>query len=142
MANYFWPTVLLSVPLVGYYGYYYLKNKLDNYIIVQVMKKLDEMGNAEEVKFQPFQRTRSAMVMFEHGGKQHRVCIPYDRTKSRAMLRKKVYLIRGNDKIEITHKPGVPYLLSAKDMGGNNIVVEKDKEIIHEYCAEDAPAYL
>jgi len=113
MNSYFWPGLVLTVPFIGYYGYYYLRSKLKLYVIDQVLKKLDDMSNAEEIKFQPFRRTQSAMITFEHGGKQYKLCIPYDNSKSRHMRRKKVYLFRGEDRIDISHKPGVPYLLSA-----------------------------
>ena len=147
MEDYVWPAVFLSVPIVSYYGYYYVKKRLDNYVVEQVMKKLNEITEEDEVTFKPLQKSQSALILFSHGGKQHQVCIPYDRTKSRNMLRKKVYLVRNEDKTgltktEITHKPGVPYLLSAQDMGGDKIVVEKDNNILIEYDKDEIPNYL
>ncbi len=140
MNSYFLLSIVIAIS--GYYGYYYLRSKLELYVIDKVIKKLDEMTETEEIKFQPFKRAQSAMVVFDHGGKQHRICIPYDNTKSRHMRRKKVYLIRKGDKIEITHKPGIPYLLSSKDMGGDKIIVEKDSKVVQEYGIEDVPNYL
>ena len=65
---------------------------------------------------------------------------------ARSMNRKVVYLIdsEGN-KTNITHKPGIPYTLSAKDMGGVGILVEKDNKMLSEngrYGLEDIPGYL
>jgi len=142
--DYYWPITLVTLSVVGYFGYYWGKQKLNDYIMRQVMEKLNNNMDEEGVTFVPFKRTQSAMVVFNHGGKQHNVCIPYDRSKGRKMLRKKVWLVRGeeNEKIEITHKAGVPYLLSAKDMGGNSIIVTKDNKTISKYNEEEIPNYL
>ena len=125
-----------------YYGYQYGKSYLNNYIIKQVMDELNKKQEKDGVIFQPLERTKSAVILYNHGGKEHKVCVPYDRSKSRAMLRKKVFLIRDDDRIEITHKPGVPYSLSAKDMGGNKIIVTKDNRTIKEYTDIEIPNYL
>jgi hypothetical protein len=143
MTTYLYPSVLIGgVIILGYNGYHYAKSKLNSYIMNKVTTKLDEMMEKEEVLFKPFQKSESALVLFTHGGKQHKVCVPYSRKKGRTMNRKKVFLLKGSEKIEITHKSGVPYLISAKTMGGDKIVVEKDNKIIQEYSSEDIPRYL
>lgn len=131
----------------GYYSYKYAKTYINSYITNKVMKKLDEISNSQEIKFKQFGRHPSAVVLFEHGGKSHNICIPFDQSKARYMRRKRVFLIKEHDdqiteEIEITHKAGVPYLLSAEEMGGNKIVVRKDNNTLKEYSSSEVPKYL
>jgi hypothetical protein len=135
-------TTTIGLGCVGYFTYSFAKNKISQYVAEQVIKKVNEISNSEEVKFKQFQKHPSAIVIFDHGGKSHNLCIPFDQSKAKHMRRRDVYLIRGTEKIEITHKPGVPYLISAKDMGGDKIVVEKDGIILKEYIVSELPKYL
>ena len=134
--------VITSVGIVSYYGYYYLRRRLSSHIVNKVKEKFDEMQDGEGVTFKPLERSSSALISFTHGGKQHKISVPYNRAKGRKMARKKVFLVREDDRVEITHKQGVPYLLSAEDMGGTSIVVEKDNNVVGEYKIDQIPNYL
>ena len=144
--EYFLPlTFALRTIGTVYYVYSYGKSFLNKYIINQVLKELNNKQEDEGILFKQLGRTKSAIILYKHGGKEHSVCVPYDRSNLRTMLRKKVFLINSNidnNKIEITHKPGVPYSLSAKDMGGIKIIVMKDNTIIKEYAQSEIPNYL
>lgn len=141
--SYFIPLTLLFGSTIGlYYGYRYGKSYLQSYIISKVMEELNKKQEEEGTPFISMERAKSAVILYKHGGKEYKVCVPYDRTKSRAMLRKEVFLLSDNGKIDITHKPGVPYLLSAEKMGGVKIVVVKDNKTIREYDKDEIPEYL
>ena len=147
MSQYYYvPSVIIGS--VGiYYGYYYVRSYLQKYIMDQVMTELNKKQDGEAEIFKPLEKSKSAIILYSHGGKNHKVCVPYDRSKSRNMLRKQVFLIRTNENEdeqwnEITHKPGIPYLLSAKDMGGIKIIIVKDGETIKEYSEDEIPNYL
>lgn len=138
--NYFYMT-LTDIGL--YYGYYYGKNYLNQYILNKVLDELDKKQNNEEVLFKPLERSNSALIFYKNGGKDHKVCIPYDRSKATSMLRKEVKLyFTDGETIDITHKPGVPYLLSANDMGGVKIIVSKNNINIKEYSEDQIPNFL
>lgn len=139
---YQWVGIATFVTIGGYYGYRYIKKEISRYVTDQVMTKLNDISNSEEIKFKQFQKTPSALVIFDHGGKSHNICIPFDQTKAKYMRRKDVFLIKDNTEIEITHKPGVPYLLCAEEMGGESIVVKKDNNILRVYNKEEVPKYL
>ena len=139
-ASYF--TIIFSATISIYYSYKYGKYYLEKYIINRIMKELNKKQEDEGIVFIPMEKTKSAVILYKHGGKEHKVCVHYDRTKLRPMLRKKVFLIKSDERIEITHKPGVPYLLTAKDMGGIKIIVVKDNNTIKEYQEEEIPNYL
>lgn len=166
MSQYHWDFPILNYPIVGSLtigsltlgclsvGIYYGKSYLERYIANKVIDQLKSKQDNEGIVFQALERTNSAVILYKHGGKEHRVCVPYDRSKSTAMLRKQVFLINSSNnnndidkkidinRIEITHKPGIPYLLSAKQMGGTKIIVIKDNETIKEYLDDDIPGYL
>ena len=56
------------------------------------------------------------------------------------MLRKKVYLIKGEEKIELTQKPGIPYLICASDLGGSSIIVEDlDGNVTNTFGENEIP---
>ena len=154
-----------TVGILGvYYGYKYGKSYFNQYIFNQVMSEMNKIQDNDDVLFKPIEKTKSALVLYKHGGKDHKVCVTYDQTKARGMLRKEVFLVRSieleqendqtdnqnnnqpnqntEERIEITHKPGVPYLISPSDMGGEKIIVIKDNKIIHEYQKDDIPGYL
>lgn len=145
-SSFFCTIIILGGSVSLYYVYYYAKSRLYKYLMNRMMEELNKKQESEDILFQPLERTKSAVILYKHGGKEHKVCVPYDRSKSRIMLRKEVYLVRNGgekeERIEITHKPGVPYLLSAKEMGGSKIIVIKDNKIIKEYGEDEKPAYL
>ncbi len=148
MEDYGWPIVLTATGVVTYYGYYYLKFKVTNHILTKVQEKLDSNMDKEMVSFRPIPKTKSALISFTHGGKQHHVSVPYDRSKGRKMGRNRVFLVGNVDhntityQTDITHKPGIPYLLSADDMGGDKIIVMKDGIIVKEYSGDEIPNWL
>lgn len=137
--NYFYIS-LAGVSL--YCGYYYGRSYLKQYILNQVLKELNKKQDEEGEIFKPLEKSKSALILYKHGGKDHRVCIPYDRSRVISMMRKDVKLITDDDEIDITHKPGIPYLLSAFQMGGIKIVVKKDNKVVREYTDHDIPNYL
>ncbi len=133
-----------SVGFVGgclsiFHIYKFTKNKFYKYIFEQVNKELDQRMEKEE-GFTPMRKTTSAMLKINHGGKSHSIYIPYDRKKSIKMMKCKVFLYKDVEKIDITQKPGVPYLVSASDLGGEKIVVEnKEGKELYTYLNKNIP---
>ena len=130
-------SILVAPCVCGlYFGYHYGKQYMVSKITEQVMAELDSVNEDESFKVMG----KTAQVKFDHLGKTHSIFIPYDRKISTSMLRKKVYLIKDDDKIDISQKPGIPYTVCAKDLGGTSIVVENlTGEIIHTYPEDQIP---
>jgi len=126
--------------LISYKGYYYCKKKINEYIMEKVNEELNKKMENEEEVFKLFHKNSSAVLKITQGGKTHPIYLPYDRRKSTSMLRKKVFLIKGEEKKEISQKPGIPYLVSANMLGGDSINIEDfDGNIIHTYSGEEIP---
>ena len=130
--------------IVGvYYGYYTVKNIFVGYVMTKVNEELNKRMEKEEEEssFKPM-HTNSAILKINHGGKSHSVYVPYNRKKSVAMMRKRVFLIKGEEKIEITQKPGIPYIICAKDLGGESIVIEDlEGNIVKDYKEDEIPSF-
>lgn len=144
MSNYFY---YLSVPIGGYIAYLsygWGKTRFYEYVMSKVNEELDrrlKRENDEEL-FKP-QATKSAIIKVSHGGKTHEVYVPYDRSKSTSMLRKKVFLLKDEKKIELVQKPGIPYLVSAEQMGGSSIIIEDlSGSIIRTFTETEVPGYI
>ena len=127
--------------LILYKGYYYGRSKIEEYVVKRVMEELDKRMKEEEEQehFKPV-HLNSAVIKVNSGGKSHSVYVPYDRKKSTPMLRKKVYLIKGEEKIDISQKPGIPYIVSAQDLGGESIIVENlDGQVVFKFEKDQIP---
>ena len=145
MNNVLYSTVSIGIlGIAGYYGYVYGKNKFYKYVMGKVNEELDrrmEIDKNEEL-FKPVHKN-SAVIMVNQAGKTHSVYVPYDRKKSTSMIRKKVYLIKDEEKLDISQKPGVPYLINAGQLGGTEIIVEDmSGDIIKRYSKDEIPNYL
>ena len=143
MNYYFWGSVIGFVSIYSSYkGYFYMKEKLYNHIIEKVNEKLKNDIEDEDL-FKPLHKNSSAVINVKHNGKTHPVYIPYDRRKSVSMLRKRVFLLKDDQKEDMTQKPGVPYLVSAKDLGGDSIIVEDlSGEFLKSYTEDEIPGFL
>lgn len=133
--------IVLVVPIIAYYGCKIVKNKIKSYAVNLV---LEESKNLTEDRSKQFKISgNSALITFQNGGKVYHVAVPYNRSKLRCMLRKKVHLIKSDGtEIDITHKPGIPYLQAASEMGGDEIRINKNGEIIGTYVGSEIPLYL
>jgi hypothetical protein len=144
MSNYFY---YLSIPIAGYIGYLsygWGKRRFYEYVMSKVNEELDRRLKKEDAEelFKP-QATKSAIIKVSHGGKTHDVYVPYDRSKSTSMLRKKVFLLKEDKKIELSQKPGIPYLVSAEQMGGSFIIIEDlSGNIVRTFTESEIPGYI
>ena len=130
--------------LCVYKSWDYGKRKMYEYIMSQVNAELNKRMVVEEEQefFKPMHKN-SAIIKVQHAGKSHSVYVPYDRRKSSSMLSKKVYLVQGDIKTDISQKPGIPYLVSASQLGGTHIMVEDLSSVVLKiYEADEIPGYL
>lgn len=85
----------------------------------------------------------SASIMYEYIGKPYIVTVPYNKKHVIRMSDYKVELIYEDGKIlPITQQAGVPYLVSAKSLGGKYIkVTDFESESAKIYNEDEIPGY-
>lgn len=82
-------------------------------------------------------------IYYNHDDTKYKIHLPFCYLNKLHMSSIKVYLIYHNDEIkDITHTPGIPYLINAniancKYIKAHNIETDQ----IHEYHDEDVPLY-
>lgn len=79
--------------------------------------------NNSQCRFEINNDRRSATITYTHNGQTHIVIVPYNRRHIRSMSQHQVHLVKGEDTINITHQPGIPYLVTAEELGGDSIVI-------------------
>lgn len=130
--------------LIGYGSYRYIKHRIGEYVLAKVAEKINSVVATanEEDFFRPIHKN-SAVITFTSGGQKYRVFVPYNRKMSTRYLGKKVYLEKGDELIDITQKPGVPYTVAASDLGGEWIVVkDRDGKTIKRFSSQEIPNML
>lgn len=60
-----------------------------------------------------------AIISYKRLGRTYNVYLPYRRREIPHDSNYKVYLIRGEKRIDITQQPGIPYFLTPEDLGGS-----------------------
>lgn len=85
----------------------------------------------------------SATLQYHRMSSEYNLLIPYDRSKVAVMTQFRVELLRDNqDPVEITQQPGIPYLVSAEQLGGSGIkICNLETGLYHIYDIKTIPLY-
>jgi len=85
----------------------------------------------------------SATIEYEYFGQNYKLSIPYNRKKLINMTNYKVELFfTDKTPINITQQPGIPYILSANDLGGEYIKISNmENGLSHNYDNKQVPMY-
>ena len=78
-------------------------------------------------------------IFYTLNNNKYSVNIPYDKRLATRAIGKKVYLICDDCRVDVTHQPGVPYLVKASDIGGNYYIVH---DFIDDECTKVDPDEL
>ena len=85
------------------------------------------------------QTVTSASVSYTRYDKEYQIHIPYNKDLITKMTRLKVYLVKDGERVEITQQPGIPYMVSARMLGGEKIIIVKDNNVQKEYKNDEIP---
>jgi hypothetical protein len=102
----------------------YKKHYIRNFLFRQFMKAANDSHNNIPDLFSINDTGKSASIKYTRYGKSYILNIPYDRSRISSMSSYTVYLIKNNQRINITQQSGIPYLVTADELGGNSIEVE------------------
>lgn len=116
----FWLTLLTFTALGIAIGYKYRQKIVTSSLFLKFVSKVligDKSAEFSECD------GNFAMITYKRRGRTYQVFVPYNKRKINKVTGKLVYLIKDEDKIDITQQPGVEYMLTAKDMKGKKIVI-------------------
>ena len=84
----------------------------------------------------------SANIIYNHLAKDYIINVPYNKKKILSMLSLYVVLNKNGEEINITQQPGIPYLLTGEQLGGDNIIITNmDSGKIYNYGNDKPPLY-
>ena len=69
------------------------------------------------------QSKKTLSITYTYLGQVYLFNVPYELNKTMINRSKKVYLVNDKHEINITQQPGVPYMCSAHDLGGESIII-------------------
>lgn len=120
------------------------KRKID--VVMTMMNNITtEVSQEKSLKtgFSVNNNDLSASVLYERMMNTYVVWLPYDRSQVAAMSQFKVELLRNKgDPVNITQQPGIPYLVSATELGGHSIkVINTENGTKYEYTGDQVPLY-
>lgn len=86
----------------------------------------------------------SATILYNRLGKKAIVFVPYSRVNLVGMIPFKTELIRENQpSLVITQQPGIPYLVSARNLGGTHIkITNQETGDIKYFGKDEIPGYV
>jgi len=153
METYLVGTVItLSVFGVSYYkGYFSTARDWFNIrqqrvkMVMTLMKNIQQVAESKKTvaSFSVNDSDLSASIIYERMGSQYILMVPYSRKYIAAMTQFKVELLRYNkEPLDITQQPGIPYTVSAEDLGGLAIkITNEDTGTSFEYKDSTLPMY-
>jgi len=79
-------------------------------------------------------------IQYKHGFEIKNIWLPYSKLKTFKQHRMYLELMDGSEK-DITHPSGVPYFLTARQLGGRRIVRKEVGEIVSIFDLDQIPTY-
>lgn len=150
--NYVAASITISLLGISYYKGFFSKTK--NWINVRqqrvkmlltLAKNIQQSADSKKTiaSFAVNESDLSASIIYERMGSQYILMVPYSRKYVAAMTQFKVELLRHDkEPLNITQQPGIPYIVTAHDLGGYSIrVTNEDTGISHEYKDTTPPMY-
>lgn len=113
---------------------YFYQQKIKYFLISILIHWIGEMDSQQNQNssFKIHPNGKSATIKFKHLGKYYQVHVPYNKKLIRKMAGSQVQLIKKDDEpIDITQKPGIPYLVSAEHFDGKHIIWKKFDQTYH-----------
>lgn len=117
-----WSSIIPSVALVvtSFIGYLSYKIYVKKPIINAIINKLTEPSSSG---FEIDQSGSFGVVSYHRYGQQYRIVHPFSKKMIRPMRNLRAYLEIEGREVEITQQPGLWYLYSAGELGGERIIL-------------------
>lgn len=111
---------------------YIYRNTIKSYIVQKIVdsivKSCDKLDQEDTFKISP--TGKSVTISFIYHNRKYNVFLPFDKSLISKYSGYQFYL-ETNDKItEISQKPGIPFLVTADQLGGTSIIVQNVEDDI------------
>lgn len=109
-----------------------ISKKLLIFLILTFFKSIFKNFSTTKINESKILNNRSCShISYMHSGSKYQIYVPFDTELSSLMKDVSVFLHKPSEEIDITHQPGIPYLMSAASLGGYRIEFIKDNEILY-----------
>jgi hypothetical protein len=122
--------IIIALLICWKYG----KPKMMKYVTKKIMQNIPENQHPAELNLN--EQRKAGKLVYYHHNKEHVMYLPYDKK----MLRKVGYTVfheMDGKKYDITQELGVPYFVSANMLGGGEIKVYKDDDVVHTFKEDE-----
>jgi hypothetical protein len=123
---------------VKWFCFTYKKLKQLNSVINNI-ENTTNMDNSCEI----ITNDDNLMLKYKYFGQSYHISVPYKRKHISNMISFRATLVyENNEQKDITQQPGIPYNLSAKQLGGKFVIITNDETgCSHTYQLNDIPMY-
>lgn len=89
---------------------------------------------------QLFHNDTLARIKYSKYGKNYSIVVPYRNNIISRMLRFEAFLCVDDQQYNITHQPGIPYLYSPQQLGGDKIIFKYRDGTIKQFDHDQIPS--
>lgn len=94
-----------------------------SYLWLSLRSKLISLGLGTKDNFTICSNRRAAYITFSRLDQKSTIYLPYSSRLLARMSGHQAILFKGDQQIDITQQVGIPYLVTASDLGGSKIVI-------------------
>lgn len=115
-------------------------------ILYGLIKKLQEKEIADSTEKETFRvnlRDDSATALYKRLNREYQFIVPYSRRHVASMGQLKAELIYDDKScLDITQQPGIPYIFTAQELGGETIVItNQENQQQYNYGSDTRPMF-
>jgi hypothetical protein len=97
---------------------------------------LSSLMNQVDSTFTICEGQKAASIKYSRFGTEYVLFVPYERKLAIKTGAHKAFLIKGQEKIDITQQPGIPYLVTPNELGGECIEIVGEETVTKFYRNE------
>lgn len=107
--------------------------KIFRCLVIYLLNKSFSLPKENKIRINEFDSCIS--LSYNYINQEYHLYVPFNRDYIIAMNHFKVELVSNSCTIDITQQPGIPYLITARDLGGDNIIItnqENGKTFVYD----------
>jgi hypothetical protein len=135
-------TLFLTTTSLSILGFIIYKYRKSISLLYQIFNSLEVSSN-NEISFTICDTDACAILKYQRSTVPYNLYLPYNRSQVLYMSQFLVELLREQKPpLVLTQQPGIPYLITARALGGTHIrITNMDTGIVHTYDADTQPLY-